>query len=168
MEYLRTTLISGALLTESRNLRQGVKEIKLFEIGNVFNKKNEYEIKSFDDFTENQNLLFLISGKEHLKGWNIQEKESDIYNLKGIVDSFLLKLSLDNVLIDSYYSTVNEIFAYYFTKNHNKVEFGLGGKIKKEVLKQFDINQDVYCFEFNLTELKSLNIQNRRFTEPLK
>ncbi len=168
MEYLRTTLISGALLTVSRNLRQGVKEIKLFEIGNVFNKMNEYEIKSFDDFTENQNLLFLISGKEHLKGWNIQEKESDIYNLKGIVDSFLLKLSLDNVLIDSYYSNVNEIFAYYFIKNHNKVEFGLGGKIKKEVLKQFDINQDVYCFEFNLTELKGLNIQNRRFTEPLK
>ncbi|HQI41775.1 MAG: phenylalanine--tRNA ligase subunit beta [Ignavibacteriales bacterium UTCHB2] len=168
MEYLRTTLISGALLTVSRNLRQGVKEIKLFEIGNVFNKKTESEIKSFDDFTENQNLIFLISGKEHLKGWNISEKESDIYNLKGIVDSFLLKLSLDNVLIDSYYSTANEIFAYYFSKNYNKVEFDSGGKIKKEVLKQFDINQDVYCFEFNLTELKSLNVQKRRFTEPLK
>ncbi|MDY0084112.1 MAG: phenylalanine--tRNA ligase subunit beta, partial [Ignavibacteriaceae bacterium] len=73
MEYLRTTLISGALLTESRNLRQGVKEIKLFEIGNDFNKKNDYEIKSIDEYTENQKLLFLIIGKEHLKGWNIQE-----------------------------------------------------------------------------------------------
>ncbi|MCO6446089.1 MAG: phenylalanine--tRNA ligase subunit beta [Ignavibacterium album] len=168
MEYLRTTLISGALLTVSRNLRQGVKEINLFEIGNVFNKKTENGIKSFDDFSENQNLLFLISGKEQLKGWNISEKESDIFNLKGIVDSFLLKLSLDNVLIDSYYSNANEIFAYYFTKNYNNAEFGSGGIIKKEVLKQFDINQDVYCFEFNLTELKNLNIKRKRFTEPLK
>jgi len=168
MEYLRTTLISGALLTVSRNLRQGVKEINLFEIGNVFNKKIENEIKSFDDFSETQNLLFLISGKEHQKGWNISEKESDIFSLKGIVDSFLLKLSLDNVLIDSYYSNANEIFAYYFTKNYNNAEFGSGGIIKKEVLKQFDISQDVYCFEFNLTELKNLNIKRKRFTEPLK
>lgn len=41
MEYLRSTLISGALITVSKNLRQGVKDIKLFEIGDVFNKTNE-------------------------------------------------------------------------------------------------------------------------------
>lgn len=29
MEYLRSTLISGALITVSKNLRQGVKDIKL-------------------------------------------------------------------------------------------------------------------------------------------
>ncbi len=168
MEFLRTTLLSGALITVSKNLRQGVKEIKLFELGNVFNKNTSDEIKTFNDISENQNLLFLISGKENLKGWNTSEKGSDFYTLKGIVDSFLLKLSLDNVLIDSYYSVANEIYAYYLTKSSNKTQLGIGGKIRQDVLNQFDINQDVYCFEFNLTELKNISDKSERYEEPLK
>lgn len=168
MEFLRTTLLSGALITVSKNLRQGVKEIKLFELGNVFNKNTSDEIKTFNDITENQNLLFLISGKENLKGWNTSEKGSDFYTLKGIVDSFLLKLSLDNVLIDSYYSAANEIYAYYLTKSSIKTQLGIGGKIRQDVLNQFDINQDVYCFEFNLTELKNISDKSERYEEPLK
>lgn len=168
MEFLRTTLLSGALITVSKNLRQGVKEIKIFELGNVFNKNTSDEIKTFNDISENQNLLFLISGKENLKGWNTSEKGSDFYTLKGIVDSFLLKLSLDNVLIDSYYSVANEIYAYYLTKSSNKTQLGIGGKIRQDVLNQFDINQDVYCFEFNLTELKNISDKSERYEEPLK
>jgi len=168
MEYLRSTLLSGALLTVSKNLRQGVKDIKLFELGNVFNKTNDNEIKSFDDFIENQNLLFILSGKEQDKTWNTDEKQSDFYLLKGLVDSFLSKVSLDNVLNDNYYAAANEIYAYYLTKNSNGVELGRGGKIKSDVLKQFDINQDVYCFEFDLTKLKTVNTKSRRYLEPLK
>lgn len=168
MEYLRSTLLSGALLTVSKNLRQGVKDIKLFEIGNVFNKINSGEIKSFDDFNETQNLIYIISGKEQDKIWNADEKYSDFYLLKGLVNSFLSKISLDNVLIDSYYSSANEIYAYYFSKNLNEIEIGKGGKVKSEVLKQFDINQDVFCFEFDLVKLKSIKGKSRSYTEPLK
>lgn len=168
MEYLRSTLISGALITVSKNLRQGVKDIKLFEIGDVFNKTNDVEIKSFDDFTEDQNLLFILSGKEQDKGWNTEVIDSDFYLLKGLVDSFLAKVSLDNVLNDSYYAAANEIYAYYLTKSYNGVELGKGGKIKSDVLKQFDINQDVYCFEFNLTQLKNVEAKNNGYIDPLK
>jgi len=128
----------------------------------------EGEIKTFSDFQETHNLLFAISGKDQIKGWNTDEKESDFYLLKGLVDSFLSKISLDNVLIDSYYSTVNEIYAYYLTKNFKEVEFGKGGKVKNEVLKQFNINQDVYCFEFDLSVLKSIKSILKTYTDPLK
>jgi len=168
MECLRTSLLSGALITVSKNLRQGVKDLMLFEIGDSFNKITDGEIKSFSDFKETQNLVFVISGKEEIKRWNIEEKESDFYLLKGLIDSFLSKISLDNVLIDSYYSSVNEIYAYYLTKNFKEVEFGKGGKVKNEVLKQFDINQDVYCFEFDLSVLKSIKSNLKTYTDPLK
>ncbi len=85
-----------------------------------------------------------------------------------MIDSFLSKISLDNVLIDSYYSTANEIYAYHLTKSFKEVELGRGGKLKNEVLKQFDINQDVYCFEFNLTALKSVQSSTKTYTDPLK
>ena len=168
MECLRTSLLSGALITISKNIRQGVKDLKLFEIGDAFKKITNEEIKTFSDFTETQNLIFIISGKEQLKRWNTDEKESDIYLLKGLVDSFLSKISLDNVLIDSYYSTVNEIYAYHLTKSFKEVELGKGGKLKNEVLQQFDINQDVYCFEFDLTALKSVQSNAKTYADPLK
>ncbi len=168
MECLRTSLLPGALITISKNIRQGVKDIKLFEIGDAFNKAAESEIKSFNDFTENQRLLFIFSGKEQVKIWNAEEKQSDFYLLKGLVDSFLSKISLDNVLIDSYYSTANEIYAYYLTKNFKEVELGRGGKLNNEVLKQFDINQDVYCFEFDLTLFNAIQSNAKTYTDPLK
>jgi len=168
MECLRTSLLPGALITVSKNIRQGVKDIKLFEIGDSFKKINDVEIKTFSDFVETQNLLLVVSGKEQNKGWNTEEKESDFYLLKGLINSFLSKISLDNVLIDSYYSTVNEIYAYHLTKSFKAVELGRGGKLKNEVLKQFDINQDVYCFEFDLSALKSIQSNSKTYTDPLK
>ena len=168
MECLRTSLLSGALITISKNIKQGVKDLKLFEIGDAFKKISDGEIKAFSDFTETQNLLFIISGKEQIKGWNTDEKDSDFYLLKGLINSFLSKISLDNVLIDSYYSTANEIYAYYLTKSFKDVELGSGGKLKNEVLKQFDINQDVYCFEFDLSVLKSIQSNSKTYTDPLK
>jgi phenylalanyl-tRNA synthetase beta chain len=161
-------LLSGALVTISKNIKQGVKDLKFFEIGDVFNKSTESEIKSFDDFSENQFLLFIISGQEQANSWNNKEKQSDFYLLRGYVDSFLRKIALDNVLIDSYYSTVNEIYDYYLTKNFKQVEIGRGGKVRNEVLKQFDINQDVYCFEFNLKQLKSIETKGKSYKDPLK
>ncbi len=74
MECLRTSLISGALITISKNIRQGVKDLKFFEIGDSFKRICDGEIKSFSDFTETQNLLLVISGKEVIKGWNTRRK----------------------------------------------------------------------------------------------
>ena len=54
LEYLRTSLIPGALKTVAYNFNAYEKNLRLFEIGNVFNKKNEKEIKSFDDFSEDK------------------------------------------------------------------------------------------------------------------
>lgn len=168
MECLRTSLLAGALNTISKNIRQGVKDLRFFEIGDAFIKKSKTDIESFEDFSESQNLIFIISGKEQLKGWNTQEKESDFYLIKGLVDSFLCKIKLDNVLIDSYYSTVNEIYDYYLTKTFKQVELGRGGRVRNEVLKQFDINQDVHCFEFNLSLLKEIEPEAKRYKDTLK
>jgi phenylalanyl-tRNA synthetase beta chain len=168
MEYLRTSLLPGALITVAKNIRQGVKDLKLFEIGDVFNKNNDLEIKNFADFSEDQKMILLITGNNNLKSWNASETKSDFYHIKGYVDSFIKKISLDNVLIDSYYSSVNEIYAYNYTKSSKNVVIGIGGKINSDVLKKFDIHQDVFCFEFDLTLIRLLEFKPKHYKEPLK
>lgn len=168
MSCLRTSLLAGGLNSVKRNLNFGVKDMMLFEVGNVFSKKSYVEINSFDDISERQNLIIILSGRDEEKSWNTSEKYFDFYSLKGFVNSFIHKISLDNQLTDLYYSSENEIYSYYYTKNYNNQVVGIGGKVKKDVLNKFDINQDVFVFELDLTALKQITPESRKYIEPPK
>ena len=169
MAYLRTSLIPGALTAIAKNINFGEKNLQLFEIGSVFNLNPDKEkIESFDDFTEVQKIVFILTGKESEKTWQQPEKPFDIYSLKELVDSYLFKLRLDNVVNDLYYHNEETIFDLYFTKSFKGKILGTGGRVKKELLKQFDILQDVFCFEFDLNLLKGIRPEQRKYKEPLK
>ncbi|MFB3056332.1 MAG: phenylalanine--tRNA ligase subunit beta, partial [Ignavibacteriaceae bacterium] len=169
MAYLRTSLLSGALSVVSRNLNKGEKNLALFEIGNVFNLyEGRNTVNSFEDYVEEEKFIFVLTGKKTGREWYSEEKDYDFFDLKGIVNTFMEKISLDNVLNDSYYATSNRIYDYYFTKNIKDQVIGLGGKVKSSVLIQFDIDQDVYCFEINLGKLKEITVPGKSFRELLK
>lgn len=168
MSCLRTSLLAGGLNSVKRNLNFGVRDMMLFEIGNVFNKLSESSINTFDDISEKQNLILILSGNEEKKSWNSAEKFFDFYSLKGYVNAFIQKISLDNKLTDLYYANENEIYSFYQTKIFDNKEVGVGGKVRKDILYKFDINQDVFVFEFNLTELKQITPEVKKYVEPPK
>ncbi|WP_337865934.1 phenylalanine--tRNA ligase subunit beta [Ignavibacterium sp.] len=168
MSCLRTSLFAGGLNSVKRNLNYGIRNMMLFEVGNVFQKKSDSTINTFDDISEKQNLILILSGNEEEKSWYNEEKNFDFYSLKGFVNSFIQKISLDNQLTDSYYSSENEIYSYHFTKNFKNQLIGKGGKVKKDVLSKFDINQDVFVFEFDLSALKQITPDVKKYIEPLK
>ncbi|MGQ9798028.1 MAG: phenylalanine--tRNA ligase subunit beta [Ignavibacterium sp.] len=168
MSCLRTSLLAGGLNSVKRNLNYGIRNMMLFEIGNVFQKKSDSTINTFDDISEKQNLILILSGNEEEKSWYSDEKRFDFYSLKGYVNSFIQKISLDNQLTDSYYISENEIYSYHFAKNFKNQLVGKGGKVKKDVLNKFDINQDVFVFEFDLSALKQITPDVKKYTEPLK
>jgi phenylalanyl-tRNA synthetase beta chain len=169
MAYLRTSLIAGALEVVSRNIKYGEKNLMLFEVGNVFNKNNTEAINRFEDFTEKTKMLFIISGNENEKLWDKPQTPFDFYSLKGLLISFNNKFLLDNVLIDSYYFNQNSIFDYSIEKKSGDTLVGIGGKVSKDILKKFDINQDVYCFEYDIPSLQSvLPLRKRHYKDLLK
>ena len=129
------------------------------------------EIRSFEDFTESQNLLLILTGKINQKTWYSEEKRASLYSLKGVVNSLLEKLSFENVFFESYESDNPEsLFEFSFVKNYGDKVVGTGGKIKKSVLKGFDIQQDVFCFEVDIKLLKEAQklLKHKKFLEPLK
>jgi phenylalanyl-tRNA synthetase beta chain len=167
MEYLRTSLIPGALQTVLNNLRIGEKNLALFELGHVFDKKAR-TIESFDNFAEKTKLIFVITGYSNIKEWNRDENKYNFYSLKGLVDEFVSKFFLDNVLIDSYYNIENKIFNYNFVKSYKDHEIGIGGRVKEELLKQFDIEQEVYCFELDVNVLEGIGKKHKSYHQLLK
>lgn len=167
MAVLRTSLLEGALLAVAKNLSVGVKDLKIYEIGKVFNKNAIGEIEKFEDFSEVEKLIFVITGKTDI-AWYEKERSYDVYDLKGTVNSFLNKIYLDNVLNDSYNSVQNNTFEYSFSKVLKNIEVGTGGKVSKDILKKYDIEQDVFVFEFNIDKLAGIKSEQRKFKELLK
>ena len=168
MAFLRTSLIPGALNIISENIKVGEKNLKLFEIGHIFNKLQDGEIKSFSDFEEKSKMIIILTGKEVTKNWNNSERVSDFYSLKGYVESLVNKMRLKSQLTTSYPDNADSIFEYHFTKTKNSSILGVGGKVNADILKKFDIQQDVYCFEFDVDELKKLNPDSKSYIEPSK
>ncbi|MDP4197104.1 MAG: phenylalanine--tRNA ligase subunit beta [Bacteroidota bacterium] len=167
MASLRTSLLPGALIAVAKNLNVGQKDLMLFEVGHVFNKIAP-EIKSFDDFSEENKIGFIITGKAQTTQWYEKERAFDIYDLKGLLSAFLDKIGLDNELKDLYTHVENKNFDYTFAKLYKDTVVGFGGAVSKDVLKKFDINQEVFAFEFNIEALKSIQLEPKRFKELLK
>lgn len=167
MAYLRTSLLVSALPVILNNIKKGEKDISAFEIGKVFNSLQN-DINSFSDFEEKKKLLFVLTGRKQIRQWYSEETGYDIYDLKGMIKSFLAKFSLDNVLNDSYNSIQNKIYDYQFTVNLKDSVFGIGGKLNNNVLREFDISQPVYSFEADLSLIDVLINDKKTFKELLK
>ena len=167
MGYLRTSLLASALPVIEKNINVGEKNLQLFEVGKVFLKVND-DLFTFSDFVEEERFLFILTGKISEKEWYTGEREFDFYDLKALVNECFQKKTLDNLLNDSYYHSGNKFFDYYFTKTAGASIIGSGGKVKKEVLKQFGIQQDVFCFEGSVEILKSLTPKEKTFTGLLR
>ncbi len=165
LAYLRTSLLSGALSTVERNINRGVKDLALFEIGNIFNRLNLEALNSFTDFKETQSFIILLSGIENKKTWNSEVKQYDIFSLKGLLKAFIQKISLDNVLTDFYYSDVKSNYDLYFEKKYNAELIGWGGRVKRQTLDLFGIDKEVYAFEFNLDKLKIIPKKPKYFKQ---
>ncbi len=75
---------------------------------------------------------------------------------------------LDNVLNDLYYHNGNTLFDLQLEKLYENKAAGYGGRIRRELLKEYGIEQDVFCFELNLDILKAIPESRPKFREPLK
>jgi len=168
MSHMRPSLIPGILSTLSRNIKVKENNLKLYEIGHIFEKVNE-KINSFDDFYESEHLILAITGNNSDDEWYEKSRSFDIYDLKGIVDSFLSKFVGKEKISENYNSEkFDTIFDYLINKTIKKNNIGFVGKVNKNTLDSFDISQNVYLFDINLTLLAKYVSKKDGFNELLK
>jgi len=153
LSFLRTSLIPGALELVARNINVSEKDLSIFEIGSVFNKIND-NMTSFEDFSEEQNMLILLTGQAIKKQWLSQDRKFDVFDLKGYTSALLKNIFLDNFTSYIYNADGISLFNLNFALVIDSLVVGHAGRIERELLKQFGIEQDVYCAEISVTKLK--------------
>ncbi|MEK6553011.1 MAG: phenylalanine--tRNA ligase subunit beta, partial [Bacteroidota bacterium] len=168
MSHLRTSLVPGLLTTISNNIKVNEKDLQLFEIGKVFEKVSVSNINDFKDFNESEHLLLVLTGNRIRNEWFEKDYPFDVYDLTGFVESFLTKI-LSGVTVNV--KSMNESgsrFDYSFGLICENQNIGFGGSLKKEFCTLFDVDQDVYMIQVDLSVLKGISISKKIFNELLK
>ena len=167
MSILRTSLIPGMLLNLSRNLKIKENNLRFFEIGDVFALFNK-EIKSFDDFEENENLIIAMCGNKNSDEWYQKESYYDFHDLAGVLDNLFFNSGISGNLSEIVSEDENEIFEYSSTKVLKGENIAVSGKVKSSLLDKYEISNNVYIAEIKVDLLKKYSKDTKRYLPLLK
>ncbi len=93
--FLRTSLIPHLLDNALYNHNRNIDDVAIFEIGSLF-ITSESELTKLPD--EDMVFSALITGKRSSTYWSDQADEVDFYDLKGILDSLLSFVGIEDVI----------------------------------------------------------------------
>lgn len=157
--YMRTTLVPAVIEAAKRNIAQQNKDLWLFETANVYEPK---ALPLTEVPHERPMACGIMMGKVTEVAWNQVQRDTDFYDVKGVVDGLLAKLGLTQFDIqpssESYYHP--GVSAHYTV---NGVTIANYGELHPQVVKNFDLSGKVYMFEIDLEAVLSLTVPPFRY-----
>lgn len=157
--YMRTTLVPAVIEAAKRNIAQQNKDLWLFETANVYEPK---ALPLTEVPHERPMACGIMMGKVTEAAWNQAQRDTDFYDVKGVVDGLLAKLGLTQYDIqpssESYYHP--GVSAHYTV---NGVTVANYGELHPQVVKNFDLSGKVYMFEIDLEAVLSITVPPFRY-----
>ena len=157
--YMRTTLVPAVIEAAKRNIAQQNKDLWLFETANVYEPK---VLPLTEVPHERPMACGLMMGKVTEAAWNQAQRDTDFYDVKGVVDGLLAKLGLTEFDIqpstESYYHP--GVSAHYTI---NGVTIANYGELHPQAVKNFDLPGKVYIFEIDLEAVLSITVPAFRY-----
>lgn len=157
--YMRTTLVPAVIEAAKRNIAQQNKDLWLFETANVYEPKT---LPLTEVPHERPMACGIMMGKVTEAAWNQAQRDTDFYDVKGVVDGLLAKLGLTQYDIqpssESYYHP--GVSAHYTV---NGVTIANYGELHPQVVKNFDLSGKVYMFEIDLEAVLSITVPPFRY-----
>lgn len=157
--YMRTTLVPAVIEAAKRNIAQQNKDLWLFETANVYEPK---ALPLTEVPHERPMACGIMMGKVTEAAWNQAQRDTDFYDVKGVVDGLLAKLGLTQYDIqpssESYYHP--GVSAHYTV---NGVTIANYGELHPQVVKNFDLSGKVYMFEIDLEAVLSITVPSFRY-----
>lgn len=143
---MRQSLLFSGLESVSYNLNRKNNSLKFYEFGKTYHKYNE-------KYQEDKHLTLFVTGNRTKDSWKASNKPSDFFYLKGIITSVLERLGIQNLKSSP---VKNDIFSEGITFSLGKIKLVEFGVIKRAVLKEFGIKQEVLFADFNWENLLKL------------
>ena len=154
LTFMRKSLLEGLLENTIYNINRKNQDIKFFELGKIYHKKEKYE--------ERKQLAILISGRTYSENWLMPKSASDFYMLKAYVKVLFDKLNLETEEIsleDDRFGDALEIIS----KGNTIARLG---KVSPKLLKEYDIDQECFYAEIEIEAVQKLRSkENFKFVD---
>jgi len=139
LKVLRQSLSFSGLESVSYNINRKNNSLQFYEFGKTYHKYN-------DQYQEDKHLTLFVTGNRTKESWSVANKTSDFFYLKGIITSLLSRLGLDKVKPSP---VKNDVFSEGLSLGLGKAKLVEFGVVKRTVLKEFGIKQEVLFADFN-------------------
>ncbi len=173
LALLRQSLLFGGLESIQRNVNRKNADLKFYEFGNCYRKDAEHRTLNAEQmqsplkaYREEQRLGIWLTGNKTAQTWVHAEEKTSFYQMRAYVNAVLRRLgvNLDKV---TFAPLQNELFADGLTLLINGKELGFIGIVSKKLLKQFDIDNDVFYADLSWKALLKQNKQYKAVIEDL-
>jgi len=145
LNSMRQTLLFGALETVAYNVNRKMSDLFLFERGSTYKMIQNHK-EGVDKYLEENHLVMLATGKKPGNTW-IANGDVDIYTLTALVNSIITRLRVKtNIEYDDSGSDSSNYSIKYNIDDNIVAEVSL---ISNDLLKKFDIGQEVYYADIN-------------------
>lgn len=152
---MRQSLLFSALEAAAYNINRKNQDLKLFEFGKSYHKLPS-------GHQENKHLTLLLSGNRQEEIWNAAQKSTDFFMFKGYVDSVITRLGIDKI---KSVPVNSDLFAEGMSYQVGTEVLVHLGTVRKNILKHFDIKQEVFFADFNWDAVLKLISNKIKFAD---
>jgi len=139
LKVMRQSLLFSGLESVSYNINRKNTALRFYEFGKTYHK---YDTR----YQEDKHLTLFVTGNRTKESWKTTHKTSDFFYLKGVVSALLTRLG---ILDFKTTPTKSAIFSEGISLSLGKVKLVEFGVVKRSILKEFGIKQEVLFADFN-------------------
>jgi phenylalanyl-tRNA synthetase beta chain len=146
LSNLRTSMIFSGLNVISHNINRQNDNLKLFEFGKVYsnNNKSKYSEKNITG-------IFVYGNKNSESSWNSDKKSVDFYYLKGIVQSIIKMVGIENIIYDEF---SNNYYDYAESISVGKDTIFKYGLVSSSQTSRIEIENEVFYAELDYDKIE--------------
>ncbi|TYP98799.1 phenylalanyl-tRNA synthetase beta subunit [Tenacibaculum adriaticum] len=147
LKVMRQSLLFSGLESIAYNINRKNNSLKFYEFGKTYHK---YE----SGYQEDKHLTLFVTGNRTKDSWKVATQVSDFFYVKGVVTSLLTRLGITKLKTTPVKS---DVFAEGITLSLGKIKLVDLGVVKRTVLKEFGIKQEVIFADFNWDNILKLS-----------
>ena len=160
---MRQTLLFGGLESVAYNINRRNGDLKFYEFGNCYSYNPEADMEKgvLAPYSENYRLGMWLTGYEVANSWAQKDIQTSFFMLKGYVENVLTRLGMTSGKYTTEQTSDDIFSAVLVYKTRGGKEFGKAGIVSKNILRKFDIDNEVYFAEFNFAMLCKESVKTK-------
>ena len=163
--HLRVNLWDEHINIIQRNIKNGIRNVWIFEVGNVY----QYNMHKNDNINNKQILGGIIYGNKESNDWqnSSKDKELNYFHARGLIQTLFNQLKVDvEDIKNSDDSTLHPGRSAIL--NIEGRAFGKFGQIHPELSDRRQIPKSTYIFELDLTKLLAASTRENKINPVFK